>query len=114
MGDTKKDRPTFSSLILHKNYCTENDEIDTWELQVRHRSNDSTSDILITGIQNEFGKCYTQPLLFPGKIRRASSLATVSTNIDMTLEDDEKFCKDYSNAVACKVHKYQEYQLHLV
>ena len=26
---------------------------------------------------------------FPGKIRRASPLATINTNVDMALEDDE-------------------------
>ena len=32
----------------------------------------------------------------------------------MALEEDEEFRKDYDIAVACKVHEYQEYQLHLV
>ena len=32
----------------------------------------------------------------------------------MALEDNEEFRKDYDVAVARKVHKYQEYQLHLV
>ena len=99
---------------MNKYYLTEDDDIDTWELQVWHQSNDSTRDILITGIQNEFGKCYTQPLLFPGKICCASPLDTININVDRAFEDDEEFRKDYDVAVACKVHEYHGYQLHLV
>ena len=50
MGDTKNDRDIFSCLTLHKYYCTEDDDINTWEIQVGHRSNDSTRDIILTGI----------------------------------------------------------------
>ena len=81
---------------------------------MRHRSNDSTRNILITGIQNEFSKCCTQPLLFPGKIRLASPLAIVKTNVNIAFKDDAEFRTDYDAAVARKVHEYQEYQLHLV
>ena len=105
MGDAKKNCGNFSGLTLNKHYGTEDDYIYTWEIQVRHHSNDFTRDILITGIQNEFGKCYTQPLLFPCNIRRASPLATVNTNVDMALEDDNEFSTDYDVAVICKVHK---------
>ena len=66
MGDTKKGRQEFSGLALHKYYGTEDDDINTWEIKVQHKSNDDTRDIIITGIQNDVGKCYTQPLLFPG------------------------------------------------
>ena len=99
---------------MHKYYRTEDDDIDTWEIRVRHRSIDSTGDILITGIQNEFGKCYTQPLLFPGKIRCASPLTTVNNNGNIALQDDAEFHKDYDAAVARKIHEHQEYRLHLV
>ena len=92
-------------------YRTDDDDIDTLEIQVWHWSNDSTRDIPITGIQNEFSKCYTQPLLSPGKIRCTSPLATVNTIIDMAFEDDEEFRKDYDVAVAHKVREYQGYQL---
>ena len=101
-------------LTLNKYYGTKDNEINTWEKQVRHWSNDSTHDILITGIQNEFSKCYTQPLLFPSKIRCGSPLVTISTSIDTALEDDEEFWKDNDIAVACKIRKHEEYQLHLV
>ena len=107
MGDTKKDCDKFSGLTLHKYYRTEDDDIDTMEIQVRRRSNDSTCGVLITGIHNEFGKSYTQSLLFSGTIHCTSPLATVNSNVDMVLEDDEEFGKDYVVAVACKVHKYQ-------
>ena len=59
MGNTKKERNDFSSLTLQKYYGNKNNDIDTWELQVRNHSNDCICDILIIGIQNEFGKCYT-------------------------------------------------------
>ena len=86
MRDTKKDREDFSGLILHKYYCTEDDDIDTLEIQVQHQSNDFNRDNLITGIQNEFGKCYIQPVLFLGMIRCNSSLATVNADVGtMTL-----------------------------
>ena len=85
MGYTKKHRDKFSGLTLHKYYGTEDDDINTWEIQVRHRSNDSTKDIVITGIQNDAGKCYTQPLLFPGDIHPTSPLATINTSIDMAI-----------------------------
>ena len=51
MGNTKKDRANFSDLTLHKCYHTEGNDIETWELQVQQWSNDSTHDILFTGIQ---------------------------------------------------------------
>ena len=114
MGNKKKDHANFSGLILHKYYGTKDDDIDTWEIQVRHRSNDSTKDILITGIQNESGKCYTQPLLSPGDIRIKSPLATVHTSIDMAMVKDDESRKGYDAAVTHKVHVYQEYQLHLI
>ena len=74
------------------------------ELQICHRSNDYTRDILIFGIQNEFVKCHTQPLLFSGKIRCDSPLATDPANVDMTLEEDDVFSKDYELVVSRKVH----------
>ena len=59
MDDNKKERNHFSGLTLEKYYSTEDDDIDTRKLQVQHPSGDYTSDILITGIQNEHGKWYT-------------------------------------------------------
>ena len=100
MGDTNKDRVNLFGLTLHKYYLTEDGDIDTWKLQVRHQSTNSARDILITGIQNEFGKCCTEPLLFPGKIHRVSPLATVNTNVDLALVDNAEFRKDYDVAVA--------------
>ena len=55
--ENRKDRANFSGLTLQKYYRTKDYDIDTWEIQVRYQSNDSTRDILLTGIQNEFGKC---------------------------------------------------------
>ena len=72
-----------------------------------HRSIDSTRDILLTGIQNESCKCYTQPLLFPGDIRIKSPLATVNTSIDMVMVGDDELRKDYIAVIAHKVHVYQ-------
>ena len=106
MGYTKKHRAKFSGLTLHKYYSTEDDDLNTWEIQVRHRSNDSTKDILLTGIQNDAGKCYTQPLLFPGDIRLKSPLATIHTSVDMAMVGDNEFCKDYDAAVAHQVHVF--------
>ena len=63
-----------SGFALHKYYGTEDDDINTFEIKVQHKSNDDTRDIIITGIQNDTGKCYTQPLLFPGDIRVESPL----------------------------------------
>ena len=81
---------------------------------MRHCSNDFTCDIILNGIQNEFGKCYIQPLLFPGKLCCASPLATFNINVNIALEHDTEFRKDYDAAVARKVHAYQEYPLQLV
>ena len=114
MGETKKQRQEIFGLSLHKYYGIEDDDINTWELKVQHKSNDNTRDIIITGIQNDAGKCYTQPLLFPRDVRLKSPLATIHTNIDMAMVGDDEFRKDYDIAVARKVHEYQEFQLHLV
>ena len=95
MGTTKKKRKEFSGLVLHKCYGIEDDDINTWELKVQHKSNNITYDILITGIQNDAGKCYTQPLLFPGDIRLNSPLATIHTSIDIAMVGNEEFRKDY-------------------
>ena len=94
MGSTKKQRKQYSGLNLHKSYGIEDDDINTWELKVQHKSNDNTRDIIITGIQNDAGKCYTQPLLFPRDVRLKSPLATIHTNIDMAMVGDAEFRKD--------------------
>ena len=48
------------------------------------------------------------------KIRFDSPLATINTNVEMTLEQDNNCRKDYELSVSQKVHEYQKYQLHLV
>ena len=72
-----------------------------------NRSGYNLGDIVITGIKNEHGKCYTQPLLFPSNIRLKSVLAIVYTSIDMILVKDDVFLKDYKAAVNKKFHNYQ-------
>ena len=114
MGETKKQRQQYSGLTLHKCYGIEDDDINTWELKVQHKSNNDTCDIIINGIQNDAGKCYTQPLLSPGEISVDSPLATVHTSIDMAMVGDDKFRKDYETAVARKVQEYEDFQLNLV
>ena len=113
-GGTKKYRVNFYCLTLHKYYCTGNNDIDTWEIQMQQCSNDSNRNILLNGIQNEFSKCYTQSLLSLGKICFDSPFVTVKTNINIVLEEDTEFSKDNYAAVARKIHTYQEYQLHLI
>ena len=51
---------------------------------------------------------------FSCTICRASQLATVNISVDMALEDDKEFRRDYVIAIARKLHVYQGYQLHLV
>lgn len=107
IGYTKKHRDKFSGLTLHKYYGIDDDDLNTWEIQVHHRSNDSTRDILITGIKNDAGKCYTQPLLFPEDIHSNSPLATINTSIDMAMVGDDEFCKDYDATVAHQIHVFK-------
>ena len=77
-------------------------------------SGDYTIDILITGIQNDHGKCYTESLLFPTTVHCTSPFATVNTSVGMSFEEDDDLCRDCELAVSQKVHEYQTFQLHLV
>ena len=114
MGHHKLGRSQFSGLTLQKFYSEDADDINTWELTISNRSANILDDIMITGIQNAQGKCYTQPLLFPGYIRCSSPLATIHTCVDLALEEDDSFLQDYTTALHRKVHKYQELQFALI
>ena len=75
-----------------------------------HVGGDVTKDLVITGIQNAVGKCYTHPLIFNPYLPTDSPVANICTSIHLAAEDNPSFKADVQTLLNIKVHTFQAFQ----
>ena len=75
-----------------------------------HVGGDFTKDLVITGIQNAVGKCYTHPLIFNPYLPTDSPVANIRTSIHLAAEDNPSFKTDVQTLLKIKVHTFQYFQ----
>ena len=109
-GDTKKKYQEFQSFSLQKFYSNDSSSVNTQEITIAYISGNPLHNIVLTGIQNDHGKCYTQPLLFNALIPLDSPLAIINTCMTVAYTEEPTFQQDFQNLLNQKVHTFQEQQ----